>query len=54
VIDWEIINIIGRHLTRSTPRWVAKVKRQAEYRELFRYQLDPQMVDEIRVAVNGN
>lgn len=29
-------------------------KRQAAYRELFRYQLDPGMVDEIRAATNGN
>jgi putative transposase len=28
--------------------------RQAAYRELFRYQLDPGMVDEIRQATNGN
>jgi putative transposase len=28
--------------------------RQAAYRELFRYQLDPGTVDEIRAATNGN
>jgi len=28
--------------------------RQAAYRELFRYQLDPGLVDEIREATNGN
>lgn len=28
--------------------------RQAAYRELFRYQLDPGLVDEIRQATNGN
>lgn len=28
--------------------------RQAAYRELFRYQLDPGMVDEIRAATKGN
>lgn len=28
--------------------------RQAAYRELFRYQLDPGVVDEIRQATNGN
>lgn len=28
--------------------------RQAAYRELFRYQLDPNLVDEIRQATNGN
>ncbi len=28
--------------------------RQAAYRELFRYQLDPGLVDEIRRATNGN
>ena len=28
--------------------------RQAVYRELFRYQLDPGMIDEIRVAANSN
>jgi putative transposase len=28
--------------------------RQAVYRELFRYQLDPEMIDEIRVATNSN
>lgn len=29
-------------------------KRQAAYRNLFRYQLDPGLVDEIRNATNGN
>nr|WP_233543939.1 transposase [Salinisphaera sp. Q1T1-3] len=29
-------------------------ERQAAYRELFRYQLDPGLVDEIRQATNGN
>ena len=29
-------------------------ERQAAYRELFRYQLDPGLVDEIRKATNGN
>ena len=29
-------------------------ERQAAYRELFRYQLDPGLVDEIREATNGN
>lgn len=29
-------------------------RRQAAYRELFRYQLDPGLVDEIRGATNGN
>jgi putative transposase len=28
--------------------------RQAAYRELFRYRLDPGLVDEIRAATNGN
>jgi putative transposase len=28
--------------------------RQAAYRELFRYQLDPKLVDEIRQSTNGN
>jgi putative transposase len=28
-------------------------KRQAAYRELFRYELDPGLVDEIRSATNG-
>jgi putative transposase len=28
--------------------------RQAVYRELFRYQLDPGMIDAIRVATNSN
>lgn len=28
--------------------------RQANYRELFRYQLEPKLVDEIRQATNGN
>lgn len=28
--------------------------RQASYRELFRYQLEPKLVDEIRQATNGN
>ncbi|WP_200884414.1 hypothetical protein [Methylotenera sp. G11] len=28
--------------------------RQATYRELFRYQLDPNLVDEIRQSTNGN
>jgi putative transposase len=29
-------------------------ERQAAYRELFRYRLDPGLVDEIREATNGN
>jgi putative transposase len=29
-------------------------ERQAAYRELFRYHLDPGLVDEIREATNGN
>ena len=28
--------------------------RQANYRELFRFQLDPQMIDQIRAATNSN
>ena len=28
--------------------------RQAAYRELFRYQLDPGVVDDIRTTTNGN
>jgi putative transposase len=28
--------------------------REAAYRELFRYQLDPGLIDEIRTATNGN
>jgi putative transposase len=28
--------------------------RQDAYRELFRYQLDPKLVDEIRQSTNGN
>jgi len=28
--------------------------RQASYRELFRYNLEPGLVDEIRKATNGN
>lgn len=28
--------------------------RQAAYRELFRYELDPGLMDEIRRATNGN
>jgi len=28
--------------------------RQASYRELFRYQLEPKLADEIRQATNGN
>lgn len=28
--------------------------RQAAYRELFRYELEPELVDEIRCATNGN
>ena len=31
-----------------------KEKRQAAYRELFRFQLDPGLIDEIRQATNGN
>jgi len=30
------------------------LSRQAAYRELFRYELDPGLVDEIRRATNGN
>lgn len=33
---------------------VSETERQAAYRELFRYQLDPGLVDEIRKATNGN
>lgn len=33
---------------------VDAVSRQSAYRELFRYQLDPNLVDEIRQATNGN
>jgi putative transposase len=29
-------------------------QRQVAYRELFRYQLDPGLIDEIRHATNGN
>ncbi len=32
----------------------AAESRQVAYRELFRYQLDPGLVDEIRKATNGN
>ncbi len=28
--------------------------RQETYRELFRYELDPSMIDQIRTATNGN
>jgi len=28
--------------------------RQSAYRELFRHQLDPGMVDQMRAATNGN
>ena len=31
-----------------------KAERQYNFRELFRYQLDTGMVDEIRAATNGN
>jgi putative transposase len=30
------------------------VSRQAAYRELFRYELEPGLVDQIRRATNGN
>ena len=30
------------------------VERQTNYRELFRFELDPGLVDEIRLATNGN
>jgi putative transposase len=39
-------------LYRGLGRTVAD--RQAAYRELFRYQLDPGLVDELRAATNGN
>ena len=29
-------------------------KREAAYRELFRYELEPELVDEIRLATNSN
>jgi putative transposase len=32
----------------------SKSERNSAYRELFRYQLDPGVVDEIRAATNGN
>lgn len=31
-----------------------EVSRKASYRELFRYHLDPGLIDEIRTATNGN
>jgi putative transposase len=33
---------------------VDAARRQAAYRELFRYELEPGLVDEIRCATNGN
>jgi putative transposase len=33
---------------------VDKKSRQAAYRELFRHQLDPGIIAEIRTATNGN
>jgi putative transposase len=43
-----------------TPHYLYKslgqdeVTRLARYRELFRYQLDTELVDQIRIATNGN
>ena len=33
---------------------LTETTRQARYRELFRYKLEPDLVDEIRKATNGN
>lgn len=45
-------------LVRPHPLYVAlgldALSRQAAYRELFRYELEPGLVDEIRRATNGN
>ena len=45
-------------LIEAHPQYIALGKnnkeRQANYRELFRYQLDPQIVDQIRSATNSN
>lgn len=44
--------ITPHHLYTSLGR--DTLSRQTAYRELFRYQLDPGLVDEIRKATNGN
>ena len=44
VIPHEVFETLGRNV----------LERQAAYRELFRQELDPGMVDEIRRATNGN
>ena len=45
-------------LIEAHPQYIALGKnnkeRQANYRELFRYQLDSQMIDQIRSATNSN
>ena len=44
VVPHEVFETLGRNA----------LERQAAYRELFRHELDPGLVDEIRRATNGN
>ena len=46
-------NIITPHLMYAQ-LGLDEQSRQAAYRELFRYELEPKLVDEIRKATNGN
>lgn len=54
------VNAQGEPSTLITPHALysdlgqSRTQRQAAYRELFRYQLDPGLVDQIRQATNGN
>lgn len=53
-------NARGEHNALINPHWLYEslgadaIHRQAAYRELFRYALDPGLVDNIRSVTNGN
>ena len=49
----EISSLLTPHVLYDT-LGCSEIERQRYYRELFRYQLDPGIVDEIRKATNGN
>lgn len=49
----ELSNLISPHVIYES-LGLDDSTRQSAYRELFRYQLEPKLVDEIRQATNGN
>ena len=51
---WEIAANGNRGLSPMYALGSNEKARQEAYRELFRYQLDPGLIDEIRAATNGN